>query len=53
MYVIKQESLLAHDKLVHHFNPYDYPPRTLDSNIWSHNIINTKLFLCVDDFGAQ
>jgi hypothetical protein len=53
MYGLKQAALLAYQHLVKQLAPYGYHPCPCTTGLWQHDTRQTKLCLCVDDFGVK
>ena len=53
MYGLKQAARLAYNALVSNLGNHGYRPDKFCPNIWTHDSLQTKFCLCVDDFGVK
>ena len=53
MYGLKQAAVSAFNRLKENLAPFGYEPIPHTNGMWKHKTINTKFYLCVDDFGVK
>ena len=50
MYGLKQAAVITYQQIVKHLDGHGYYPILFTTGLWSHQNLNTKFCLCVDDF---